>query len=146
MHVVAQERIEIWMPGFKAPHGKISESYVLKSLDFRVSWSQSTEKLTFEVKSNAMLRAYEKVIVQVLINTGISLPVEGLPFNFDTLKISSNAKFGPVFPTHLACMQSVGSFTNTSRLSFSSLASPGLPSSFKIAFTTQMVCCCVDYA
>jgi len=134
MDVVAQERIEIWMPGFKAPHGLISDSFVLKSLYFHVSWSQSTEKLTLEVKSNAMLRAYEKVLVQVLINAGISLPVEGLPFNSDMLKISSNAKFGPVFPTHLACMQSVGSFTNTSRLSFSSLASPGLPSSFGIAF------------
>jgi hypothetical protein len=146
MDVVAQERIEIWMPGFKAPHGLISESLVLKSLYFHVSWSQSTEKLTLEVKSNAMLRAYEKVLVQVLINAGISLPVEGLPFNSDMLKISSNAKFGPVFPTHLACMQSVGSFTNTSRLSFSSLASPGLPSSFRIAFSAQMVCCSVHCA
>ena len=62
------------------------------------------------------------------------------------VKICSNAKFGPVFPTHLACMQSVGSFTNTSRLSFSSLASPGLPSSFRIAFSAQMVCCSVHCA
>ncbi len=82
-----------------------------------------------------MLRAYEKVLLQVLINARISLPVEGLPFNCDMHKISSNAKFGQVFPTHLACMQSVGSFNNSSRLSSSSLDSPGLPSSFKIVFT-----------
>jgi hypothetical protein len=51
-----------------------------------------------------MLRAYEKVLLQVLINARISFPVEGLLFNCDMHKISNNAKFGPVSPTHLSCM------------------------------------------
>ena len=76
--VVSQEHIEIWMSG-KYPKGLISESDVLKSLDFHVSWSQSTEKQTLEVKSNAILGACEKEIVQVLIKVRISLPVEVLP-------------------------------------------------------------------
>ena len=136
MDVQGTEKIFIFLQNFNGQNGSVLTDDVRGSDAFNVSWS--LERLTLEVKPNATLRAHQQVHLQILVGAALKLPFQGLQFNDKTIRISSDAVMGPVLPTHLTCTQSVGSFTDTPSLLFSSMARPGLASSFTVAFTAQM--------
>jgi hypothetical protein len=97
------------------------------------SWSDGVLVLVV----NSTIQENTTVALTIPASSGILLPVLGIAANTADITISTNAVAGPVLPVALSSTQAVGSFNESTRITFSP-AKAGEVTEVTVAFTPMM--------
>ena len=131
MFIAAGEAILVNLVGFNAPSGQIYANVTPAGV-FETVWDQAASRLSFVAGSG--LGAAEMIEFSIPATSGFSLPAQGALLG--TVTIETDTVAGVVYPTDFD-FTPVGSFTDTTRISFANPI-PGNQSDITFSFSATM--------
>ena len=142
MRLVDGDVISVKLPGFSRPAGSLNETNVTvyskrNSSDWVATWNNEEQILAVNV--SGQIDRLARVSLIVGINTSIFIPINGVRTDDDRFTIETKvAAYGPVKTTRIVSIQGVGSFTNSTSISFDRV-SESAPSDIYISFSPEMI-------
>ncbi|EKX41453.1 hypothetical protein GUITHDRAFT_112426 [Guillardia theta CCMP2712] len=132
MSIFIGEVVTLHLPGFQQER---QVPVVFSSVEFSAaSWQASSQSLIFTAGEN--ITAGTLCNVTVLRDAMIRLPLDGVRVNQSSLKLSTNARQGPILPTSISLVQPVGHFVQSELLYDPGMA--GVPNKITLKLVASM--------